>query len=86
MAPPDPNTALCMQSKNREWETYRTYRERENLLMHLVAKARLRKAPNDFNWSLLASIREGHWGENKVVIPADRSEKVRDREKERRMD
>ena len=44
--------------------------------MHLVAKARLRKALNDFNWSLLASIREGHWGENKVVIPADRSEKV----------
>lgn len=56
--------------------------------MHLVAKARLRKALNDFNWSLLASIREEHWGENKVVIPADRSEKVsrmraqKEREKE----
>lgn len=30
--------------------------------MHLVARPRLRKALNDFNWSLLASISEGHLG------------------------
>lgn len=44
----------------------------ESKLIYSPAKINSTKALNYSNWSLLAPIRVGHWGENKVLIPVGR--------------
>lgn len=46
----------------------------ESKLIYSPAKINSTKSLNYSNWSLLAPIRAGHWGENKVLIPVGRGD------------